>query len=155
MWSLVSRSEAECSTVVDMHLSWLRTSLKPALTLVVMFFLLMSFGLHSAQIPHAHPGEQAAHQAGAHGETEKNASTLSYFAESAHATEKKLFLVVVSVWVFALAAGSLWPVGWSRFLSIHEGRYRLRWQIQKRYRLFFHTYIEWFLARGILNPKLF
>jgi hypothetical protein len=129
--------------------------LTPAISILIILLLVVSFGLHSVQIPHAHPGEAAHHQAASHGDNEKNSNEFSILGEYAHSAEKKLLLLIVSAGFLALSASSFLRRQWSTFILTHECFYRLRLQLQRLFILFVRTHIEWLFSRGILNPKLY
>jgi hypothetical protein len=111
----------------------------------VLFILVFSFGLHSLQISHEHPGH--VHKNGANSHQDE---PLTVLGEYTHATEKKMFVFVSAVLpIFALA--SLLPL-WNRFLMLvqilyTQNRRRLKYQTHQ-------TFLELLFSQGLLNPKL-
>lgn len=123
------------------------------LSTFVVFALLFSFGLHSLQISHSHPGHGAHHGSSQQEEKNHGGDTLT-LGEYMHAAEKKLlfimmFALLMSAGVVAMLYGS-----WEQFLL----RANLLFEISSRRRkeevLEVFDYFELLFSRGILHPKL-
>lgn len=123
---------------------------------LVIGTLLLSFGMHSVQVSHDHPGHAGHHDKTAGEHKKSNSGSSEALGEYLHsAADKKLFVIFASV-----ALLSVWMTGilfgnWTQFI-LHEN---LRYSsfFRKRKEVISHVlrYLQLFLSLGILHPKLY
>jgi hypothetical protein len=132
-----------------MNLRLINSVLTSALTALMVFVLLSSFGLHAVQISHMHPGHQGHHESGHQNEQDAHGEIV--LGEYMHTAEKKLFLLVLSI----LLLGSIFlQTSWAKFLFITNLLFDLLLRKIKELAFIIKNYLNLLLSQGILNPKL-
>lgn len=113
--------------------------------------LVFSFGLHSIQIVHEHPGvaHHALQQHGDAGETEEG-STLLFFGEHMHHADKKLFLLLLAA---SVLLGFLISNNWRSFIGYAGCRYGCFWKRMELDRTQYEDAITLYVQKGLLHPK--
>lgn len=140
---------------MNMHLPTTNTLLTYVLTLCIALSLISSFGLHAVQIGHIHPGHQEQNESSHRHQNEHESGEFSVLGEYMHAAEKKLYLLITSVWSLSTVAIPFLYGDWSAFLFTVNLLFIVMLQRNKKHLLSADNYIRLFLARGILNPKLY
>jgi len=133
-----------------MQMTTLRKGLSAAVSLAVIFLLLSSFALHSVQIPHDHLTHASPQDEGNSGSPE-----FSILGEYMHASDKKLFLFITSVFLLGTALASFLLPRWSDFVLTQNSFYIMKFNGSRKRTLNIPFHTELFFARGILNPKLY
>jgi hypothetical protein len=112
--------------------------------------LIFSFGLHSVETHHTHPGHTHQHEPNTHGHD----GTKLTLGEYVHMAEKKSLYTL-----FALALSSvffstfLWS-SWILFLRAITAMQNTFARYRKRIEYSIIHYLQFSFARGILNPQL-
>lgn len=120
------------------------------------FSLVLSFGLHSIEVEHVHPGHHPGHYAaGQHSEGTDVINIDEYF----HATEQKFFLaLLLLIFAGALMANVFrsWGARFVCFISAILMRHRFAYSMRLRFVCRYSTcYLIELFRRGILHPKIF
>lgn len=127
------------------------------LALLAAVTLVFSFGLHSIQIDHEHyqsystPTNVGVDESASHTHASAaNDADMVLLGEKMHMSDKKLFILLLSLSVYAL---SQFAVTWTERLNLQSKLVRIFSLVIKQasYRIYF--YLEILFARGILNPK--
>jgi hypothetical protein len=123
---------------------------------LVIATLLLSFGMHSVQISHGHHGHTGDHGNTADENKKSNSGTSSTLGDYIHsAADKKFFIILASVALLSVGMTGILFGSWTQFI-LHEN---LRYYsfFRKRRELVSHItrYLQLFLSRGILHPKLY
>lgn len=138
-----------------MNLSCITSVCTKLLSFFVVLILLSSFGLHSIQIPHSHPGHQKFTQDTHHDEKSAQTGDFSELTVYMHAAEKKLFLMIVSVGSLVVVAATTVSSNWVTFLQLVSLTFALLLSRNKKRSKLIPNYLRMYFARGILNPKLY
>ena len=125
-----------------------RTSFLPIMVIPMTIVLLFSFGLHTVQVDHTHPGVHTTSNDHHEGEADP-----SSFTEYLHGSEKKLFLLLV-LGFLALGMGlSLVSTALSYTRYISYNKIRSIRDLSLEPRLFdIHKLL---FCSGILHPKVY
>lgn len=120
-----------------------------ALVACVVLCLVVSFGMHSVQIEHAHPGEVGPHAA--HAEEISIAAADAYM----HGTDKKFLLLMLgALALVAVSAIFLQPRAWVRHLrALNASATGVLYRRQRVARSE-HDYLTRLFRCGILHPQL-
>jgi hypothetical protein len=140
---------------MNMNLPTTNTLLTYVLTLCIALSLISSFGLHAVQIGHIHPGHQEQNESSHQHQNEHESGEFSVLGEYMHAADKKLYLLIASVWSLSSEAISFLYGDWLAFLFAANLLFIVLLQRNRKLLLTAGDYIKVFLARGILNPKLY
>ena len=122
---------------------------------IVVIALLFSFGLHSIQISHSHPGHQNTTQENHH---EKKIPQTGDFPEifvSMHAADKKLFLIMTPVWSLVATLPATVYTDWKTYLMLVALFIAQALSQNRKLSRSFFPYLQVSLSQGILNPKLY
>lgn len=121
------------------------------LSTLVVVALLCSFGLHSVQITHEHPGHADHHGSSSHEE----GAPLLMLGEYMHLSDKKLFLGLAAVPF--LTAGALFILfgSWWQLVASLELLYQAHLRKRQESVLSIFDYLRSYFSDGILHPQPF
>ncbi len=145
---------------------------KSITTYTAAFFagvLLFSFGLHSIQVKHVHPGVHhvggllALHQSSlasegmdsVHAGTAHESSDVSTIAEYMHGSEKKSFLYVLFALIIAGAYICLYIQHHAKVLSLLVTHFQRYSGISRSLSPRLFSIFRYLLSTGILHPKIY
>ena len=132
-----------------------QTSHSYALLLCIILTLIASFGLHAIQIGHIHPGHHGQNEGAQQHASEHESGEFSTLAEYMHASEKKLYLFLATVWTLGTVNTAFLHGNLVLFVFAVNLLLVILFQQNRRQLLTVDNYITFALARGILNPKLY
>lgn len=119
------------------------------LSMCVVFTLLSSFGLHSVQIAHVHPGHVT------HDQSEQgHANTMLSVGEYMHIGDKKLFVILSIFTLLATLFSAVPGLRWEAFVRRTEHKYTLFLRCRKEIADVIPEYIRFYFSKGVLHTKL-
>ena len=123
-----------------------------AFSILVTVTLLFSFGFHSVQIAHSHPGHTEHHGNTQQEGQEHGGGSLS-LGEYMHAADKKLFIILASLSLLAFSFLATFG-SWEQFMVSILHRYSTVFRHFKNIPTRLYSFLSQCLRIGILHPKL-